>query len=68
MKDDVDERLMVLEKQVDEIAENVTHVMAEQSGPFRRCEMRQMEYRIPQKLQGTSWVLTVAIMLLLFFK
>ena len=24
-------------------------VMAEQSGPIRRCEMRQMEYRICQK-------------------
>ena len=27
MKDDVDERLMLLEKQVDEIAENVTRLL-----------------------------------------
>ena len=27
----------------------------EVSGPFRRCEMRQLEVRLTEKLQGTSY-------------
>ena len=38
----------------------------EVSGPFRRCEMRQLEVRLTEKLQGTSWMYTVAIMFLFF--